>query len=577
MRKISLVSLAAGLLALLLVWTSGLAVCVNPEVKVTPLVGFTKTHGSLPPGPLGKGVIDSCEEIRTVLGTPGKNIVASWSGDGDTVQVVYGRLNPGLYLWYALSFDGGTTWVLAPSSPGPEPALRLYPGIEQLTGDTLRVPYIAWQQDTNRLWWAYDQFFPFMLFVASYVDTPHCMFPSMELSDFADTILISVSDPARNGYLWRLLDGGPWEEFLMIDTQGQGKVDINSPLIRKGPGGYIFGYFEWAEDPVDSKFVPFYTESFDCGATWSTPDSIGLPYDSATGWWYSYDVLLDESDGYRPHIAVKFSPGAYEFSDVWELHPYAGSPGNWSDWRYTLLMGDANGGQRLATQPSIGRVRGTRQICITFSYFSDPVIGQLDIGMRCSTDGGLTWDPQVYQITNDDVAEEAVELAYEVSNYLHIVYLNDRDAPTYIMHLRYPNPCLYPGVEETEQASSPGTGMQEARLFQNRPNPFATGTTISYRLPDARCQVPDARRTTEACPERIQRGARQVTLSVFDLSGRLVRVLVDETVRTDDLPRTTTVSWDGEDDSGKKVPGGIYLYRLSTGSSSQTRKMVVVR
>ncbi len=99
-------------------------------------------------------------------------------------------------------------------------------------------------------------------------------------------------------------------------------------------------------------------------------------------------------------------------------------------------------------------------------------------------------------------------------------------------------------------------GRYEARpsahgLFQNVPNPFSSSTLIRFQLPT--------------------RG--HVSLSVYDLSGRLVRTLVDEQQERG----VYSANWDGKDGAGRPVSQGIYLYRLDAGYLSATRKMVVVR
>ncbi len=38
-----------------------------------------------------------------------------------------------------------------------------------------------------------------------------------------------------------------------------------------------------------------------------------------------------------------------------------------------------------------------------------------------------------------------------------------------------------------------------------------------------------------------------------------------------------SVVWDGRDESGKEVSSGIYIYRLQTGGSVQSRKLSFVR
>ncbi len=103
-------------------------------------------------------------------------------------------------------------------------------------------------------------------------------------------------------------------------------------------------------------------------------------------------------------------------------------------------------------------------------------------------------------------------------------------------------------IEERREAIGK---RQEARLFQNRPNPFARSTLIRYLLPDA----------------------GRTTLSIYDLAGRLVKKLADE-------PRTAGshhIPWDGRNEDGKVVPRGLYFCRLSTSSYSETIKVVLLR
>ena len=88
-------------------------------------------------------------------------------------------------------------------------------------------------------------------------------------------------------------------------------------------------------------------------------------------------------------------------------------------------------------------------------------------------------------------------------------------------------------------------------LAQNAPNPFNPATTIRFGL------------------------ARQgrATLSIYDVSGRLVRTLVDG-------PRSAAVyreTWDGRDARGNAVASGVYFYRLRAGTFSETKKMVLTR
>jgi flagellar hook assembly protein FlgD len=92
-------------------------------------------------------------------------------------------------------------------------------------------------------------------------------------------------------------------------------------------------------------------------------------------------------------------------------------------------------------------------------------------------------------------------------------------------------------------------------LEQNYPNPFglASGTTsIRYSL--------------QASRERAE-------LKIYDVSGRLVRTLVDGVKDGDRY----VAMWDGRNDRGARVAAGIYFYKLRLGAKSMTKKMVLFR
>lgn len=92
---------------------------------------------------------------------------------------------------------------------------------------------------------------------------------------------------------------------------------------------------------------------------------------------------------------------------------------------------------------------------------------------------------------------------------------------------------------------------KEFTLSPNYPNPFNPETNISFALPENSL----------------------VNLKVYNLSGQLVKTLVDS-----NLPAGTyTVTWNGTNSAEEKVASGIYFYRLSAGTYSQTRKMCLLK
>jgi hypothetical protein len=100
----------------------------------------------------------------------------------------------------------------------------------------------------------------------------------------------------------------------------------------------------------------------------------------------------------------------------------------------------------------------------------------------------------------------------------------------------------------TDISSSPHINamVSSATLDQNYPNPFNPSTTIKFELPTSSI----------------------VRLSVFDMLGREVSVLVNERR----APGVHEVKLDG---SG--LSSGVYFCRLTAGTCVQTSKMVLLR
>lgn len=65
--------------------------------------------------------------------------------------------------------------------------------------------------------------------------------------------------------------------------------------------------------------------------------------------------------------------------------------------------------------------------------------------------------------------------------------------------------------------------------------------------------------------------ATHVTVQVFSVTGRRITTLLDDARAAGPVD----VAWDGRDDSGRRMPAGIYFYRFQAGAASQTRKVLL--
>ncbi len=92
------------------------------------------------------------------------------------------------------------------------------------------------------------------------------------------------------------------------------------------------------------------------------------------------------------------------------------------------------------------------------------------------------------------------------------------------------NEIVQVGVENTS------VNATDYFLYKNVPNPFHANTVISFSIPEE----------------------NKINISVFNIKGQKVKTLTNAHYETG----LHSVSWKGEDDSGKSVSSGLYLYKL---------------
>jgi hypothetical protein len=95
----------------------------------------------------------------------------------------------------------------------------------------------------------------------------------------------------------------------------------------------------------------------------------------------------------------------------------------------------------------------------------------------------------------------------------------------------------------------PGAGRLSVTAH---PNPFNPTTTIAFELPRA----------------------MEVSLDIFDLQGRLVRSLLDESPFATGGHKQV---WDGRDGEGRATASGVYFYRFTAGDQKRVGKLTLLK
>lgn len=170
---------------------------------------------------------------------------------------------------------------------------------------------------------------------------------------------------------------------------------------------------------------------------------------------------------------------------------------------------------------------------------------QEDWDLYYSTDGGETW-----QVIEENVSKDMLTYDWTVP-----------DIPTEMARVRvvqdnvevdYDDYCPdFTILDQPVGVAGEGPAPQPVILYPNTPNPFNPSTAITYEL-----SAPGG-----------------ITLKIFSITGQTIRTLTDGP-QPAGLHRIT---WDGRDDSGQRVVSGVYIIRLSAGSFSRSRKMLLLR
>jgi len=103
----------------------------------------------------------------------------------------------------------------------------------------------------------------------------------------------------------------------------------------------------------------------------------------------------------------------------------------------------------------------------------------------------------------------------------------------------------------SESDSKADISIKVFRLEPCAPNPFQTKTIFRYNLTKP----------------------GQASLRIYNATGRLITTLVNE----NQTAGSYSVTWNGKDNSGKHVAGGVYFYTLTSGKETFTRKMLKIQ
>ncbi len=125
------------------------------------------------------------------------------------------------------------------------------------------------------------------------------------------------------------------------------------------------------------------------------------------------------------------------------------------------------------------------------------------------------------------------------------------------------NPRIYDDIIDIGAYEWQGFAVDEPQyefgndtyILQNAPNPFRTCTVITF--------VPLNNHRIE-----------NYSISIYNIKGQLIRNFNNE---NENFTEKIDVIWDGKDEDGISMPGGVYFYQLICGEYNVTKKMLLIR
>lgn len=467
---------------------------------------------------------------------------------------------------YQGSDDGGQNWTpqigpmnLAPWVLGRHPNIVLSNPTQSTTpGD--QVPVAGWAELSSSWYWyqfANDQSFGAGTFT-QYIDSTYYpgdeMFVNTQGHVFATVENIDPYVVGSDTVFYTLFvstdKGATWSKYPLAKNGDVDNYNGMKGFINKNGVGYIV--FE-AQQPGSGKYTFAYKKTTDDGATWDANwtwvDPFTLPALSGKVQALNYEVDAIVDGAGNLHFAGTFvdtvdgtNTGIYHIwgqGSTWDAEFIAkvnttsmSLPGGLSTLNEVEFATNWDGTIGVLKFCDVPTPNDT-----LYDVFMTPVWG------APKNVQNITSTPAVHEKYSQmsaygymqDATTFRVDCMYTIFGSGDTNDLNESE-------LWYLYGVTFQLSSVNDQVVSPN----KFELQQNYPNPFNPATTIRFSIPEK----------------------SMVTLKVYDMLGREVTTLVNEIKDAG----THTVKF-----AGKDLPSGMYLYTLTAGNYTATKKMMLVK
>jgi len=354
----------------------------------------------------------------------------------------------------------------------------------------------------------------------------------------------------------------PLTEIWQTDAEMNiGRMNHTSTLLSDGQiltaGGHfsnpVTELYSWNSQPIinsltgPSEGLVGNTLIFTTEASDPDSDSVSVRFswgDNDTTEWSKY-----QASGHIFEISHIW-PDAGEYSvtvqvrDSWQPQGIHNSISNWSDPLVVSITDPPEPNNPPEITEFIGPSKG--RLIDSLVFIATAIDPDSDsVSVRFSWDNGDTTDWTEYQVSGYEF--EMTHTWNDTGIYMVRVQAKD----IFGMESNWSDPLVVT-ISDTTVGINPELFVpNKFALDQNYPNPFNPSTTIRYQLPIN----------------------TQVALVIYNLMGQKVKTLVSDF----QMAGYYSFTWNGRDNTQRKVSSGVYIYRLITDKIIITKKMILLK
>ncbi len=330
--------------------------------------------------------------------------------------------------------------------------------------------------------------------------------------------------------------GNTWQKKVLSTTEGDFGFEIQFADVNNG---WLL-VFNFATQTAT------FMRTTDGGNNWVPFDGAGIFFyvDANTGWSF-YGSGMNGAD--PPYKILRTTNGGTNWTEQYSDTTAGGYNAMYfSDQQYGWIIGDnakvmrtTDGGTTWNFITNSGISTDYRSKSVFFLDANNGWISSKDGAgygtLQHTTNGGTTWSTQVTPLQNT-----------QGGNSIFSIYFVD--AQHGWLTADYGYICGYTGTTAIENDNG---RIKSFALSQNYPNPFNPSTRIQY--------------STDS--------KQFITLKVYNVLGNEVATLVNEEKPAGNY----SAVFNGHTYGSQNLASGVYLYRLTSGTVTEARKMILMK